>query len=537
MKNQKRLTAVGANIFAGGFTLGVSKYFDVLAHLEHDDYGVAVARANFPNLKIFTSLDAWPETANKKIDFLYANPPCAIWSSAGNKIGRDWTKDPRLQRVRDIFALVERYRPRVWAWESVCRAFERGRPLVEAFVDEAARLGYSASYVLVDAQYLNAPQVRKRFFLVLHRVAVDWERHRPDYAMIPPTVQQTLQGIQPVQEWLSPRDLKPIDKLPDFTRLEQELLKKTRPGEKLRDIYDRLYGSTRLNKKTGRATSRPSFMRARLDGNKSAPVLFADMHFHPTEHRYLSMNELGALHGFPPTWNWVSNQHRMTIQRGVLPPVAAWLAGVVAEAVGKDRKIARPSRTLVDFRKPPGIIRAVEKMPAQLDLDWKADAAALEAKQIKARRDVERFNRDAPRDAPERAGKLRPPKKMTADERDSRARRETRQEREKRNEETHQAIARAAKRAGSRGLPAALKEAVDYDALPVPKALLRLLPGVITSGELIRAALRFGKFTDEEIAACVRRRFEGRTTSAADVSWNRNQLKKRGEAPPDRLRR
>ncbi len=509
-------TAVGANIFAGGFTLGVSKHFDVLAHLEHDDYGVAVARANFPDLKIFTSLDSWPEAANKKIDFLYANPPCAIWSMAGNRQDRhDWTKDPRLQRVRDIFALVERYRPRVWAWESVCQAFERGRPLVEAFADEAARLGYSASYVLVDAQYLGAPQVRKRFFLVLHRVAINWERHRPNYAAPPVTAGEALKGVKPVPELLMKVQEKGL--CGDVTR---RLLKILKPGERFTKGWERIEKHPKKNAK-GKILGKPSFLAFRVDPTRPTGVVFADRTYHHAEPRHLALNEVGALHGFPQSWNWVSLAHALTIQRGVLPPVAEWLAGTVAEAIDKDKKITKPGRTLVDFRRPPGYIQEVMALPAQLDLDWKADATALEAQQIKARQDVEQFNITAPRDALERAKKAR--------------RGETKQEREERYEETHQVIARAAKRAGQRGLLKA--SAVDYDHLPVPKPLLQLLPGVTTSGELIRAALGLRKFTDEEIAACVRRRFEGRTTSVSDVNWNRQRLKKKGEEPPERIRR
>ena len=48
------MKALGTYIFAGGFTLGVKKHFDVLAHFEEKP-GLykKTAKANFPNLPIY----------------------------------------------------------------------------------------------------------------------------------------------------------------------------------------------------------------------------------------------------------------------------------------------------------------------------------------------------------------------------------------------------------------------------------------------------------------------------------------------------
>lgn len=505
-RQKRRPTAVGANIFAGGFTLGVSQHFEVLAHLEHDDYGVEVARANFPGLRVFTSLDAWPETANKRIDFVYANPPCAIWSLAGNRLDRgDWTKDPRLQRVRDIFGLVERYRPRVWAWESVCPAYEKGRPFVDELIARAAALGYAASCVLIDAQYLRAPQTRKRFFLVLHRVAIDWAAARPDYALPPVTVGDALKGVKPNQFQSRIADT-PIGKQ------MRKLIAGTPPGGRLAGTFDQVIKNP-VRGPNGKTSGKPSFLAYRIDPTKVAGVVFGDKTFHHLEARHLALNELGAIHGFPPTWDWVGEHHRLDVQRGVLPPVGEWLARAVAAAIAADRKIRAPITTLVDLRRPPGLIqagldlgigktesarrtRSVEAHAAtapragQKGLpppSAEGEARELPAKQARARRDVERFNREAPRDAPAKV----------------------------------------------RRTAAAV---VDYAAVSIPAALGKVAPSASTSGEVIREALRSGKFTDEAIAAAIRQRFTGRKTTVADVAWNRNQLRKTGVTVPDRIR-
>ena len=48
------MKALGTYIFAGGFTLGVKKHFDVLAHFE-DKPGLykKTVKANFPDLPIY----------------------------------------------------------------------------------------------------------------------------------------------------------------------------------------------------------------------------------------------------------------------------------------------------------------------------------------------------------------------------------------------------------------------------------------------------------------------------------------------------
>ena len=82
----KKLNAVGSYIFAGGFTLGVSKHFNVLAHLEDGAYGVSSARKNFPKLPIHTDPSTWPlKKLAGTADLVYGNPLCAAWSDLNGK--------------------------------------------------------------------------------------------------------------------------------------------------------------------------------------------------------------------------------------------------------------------------------------------------------------------------------------------------------------------------------------------------------------------------------------------------------------------
>ena len=80
-------TAIGAYIFAGGFTLGVREHFEVRAHLEESKYGVATFTKNQPGIPVYFPPENWPISTLKRdhepIHFVYGNPPCAAWSGAG----------------------------------------------------------------------------------------------------------------------------------------------------------------------------------------------------------------------------------------------------------------------------------------------------------------------------------------------------------------------------------------------------------------------------------------------------------------------
>src|SRR5262245_19244438 len=139
----ERYKAVGGDIFAGGFTVGVSKHFDVLAHFEENMYGVRSSKLNFPNMPIFVGVDTnrklgfdYIRKTHGKVHFVYTNPPCAVFSVCGStmKWGQEgWRKDPRQKCWHNCFSMLEELDPDFYATESVVRAFTVGREFVDAF--------------------------------------------------------------------------------------------------------------------------------------------------------------------------------------------------------------------------------------------------------------------------------------------------------------------------------------------------------------------------------------------------------------------
>jgi site-specific DNA-cytosine methylase len=336
--------AIGAHIYAGGFTVGVSEHFNVLAHLEHSDYGAEVVRLNFPDMPIHAGgPGAWPDRWLPRPRFGFANPPCALWSSASAGRAVGWRDDPRLQMHHDIFDYFVRQDLDVFSMESVTKVFTDGREHVDDLVAKAADAGYSFTAVLHDARYLGVPQTRKRVFLTFHKVHVDWDV--PDFD----GVRTVAHALSEVKKFRDPYDV-------TLPRNLADLIKLAKPGEHPRLTFNRLNPDPEL-RPNGRVAGRPHFLMKRLHADKPSLVVTAGNLIHPTEPRMLYKEELAALCSFPAGYKWPKG-NELTLSgymsRGVMPKVGEWLAGNVARALETNRRINRPRAEVLDITGPPG---------------------------------------------------------------------------------------------------------------------------------------------------------------------------------------
>lgn len=339
--------ALGSYIFAGGFTLGVSKYFDVVAHLENAQaYGSATAQRNFPKLPIYKGFEAWPVEEMKALDipFLYGNPPCAAWSHAGVTAGKSksdtWRDDPRVNCTREHFTLLERLRPKVWVWESVSQAFGIGREFVDELTEQAMALGYSVTVLLHDAKYLGLPQTRKRFFLICHNIELDL----PPPAWDTETISEGLRRINDIGE-LHPSAA-------GYEKKYGWLLPDAVGPTNLWAVFNRVRGEDAPKNHLGNVAGRPSFLLRRDHPDRVAATIMHER-VHPTQDRFLTLRELAHLCGFPADWE-LNDKDMHELSRGVMPPVAEHLARCVATALKTSIPITTPTYRLVDQLKPPG---------------------------------------------------------------------------------------------------------------------------------------------------------------------------------------
>ncbi len=352
-RSDEKPKALGAYIFAGGFTVGVAKAgFDVQAHFEENKYGVATARHNFPQLPIFVGPENWPVADEKYhgLPWVYGNPPCAAWSVAGytKTRGTDkWKTDPRVECTVKHFGLIKALKPKVWTWESVTQAWSKGREFVNMLAKDAMAQGYSVTIILHDAKHLGLPQERKRFLMVCHRIG--FAPLAPNWS--PPPVPLDFLPKEPVGE--------PMIEKPHYFTAKR--LAKVKPGERLVKFWERTQREKDPEKwkknAQGGIVGRPAFGHVRLPVDRPSGATVGYCIVHPTEDRFISTEEIQLLSGFPADYHFTpngKNARAAEIARGLCPPVAEWHARGVKAAIEMNRPLeGEPKFIVYDFRNPP----------------------------------------------------------------------------------------------------------------------------------------------------------------------------------------
>lgn len=339
MRKTGRLRALGVYIFVGGFTVGVRKHFDVLAHLEDGPFGVAAARENFPGMEITDDPAEWrPARFRGKVDFVYCNPPCAPWSQAGKKRHQE---DSRTSCVERCYEVLEASRPAIFALESVRGLYTKSKDILDDVAGRAAKLGYKCTHLLTSAANHGVPQDRRRYMLLLHRVELDWE--------------PTGERVKDCREALA--RVKQIGPYAEIEPNWKALQKKCRPGEKLRDRFDKdMFGgpyekvaansikdpAAKMRTERGTIKGRPGFLRKKLNPDALCQTLTGSATVTHWEHeRYLSVNEYKALCGYQQGFVTSSSKNEAYAElcKAVMPPVGEHVAEVVAKAIRRGRLV------------------------------------------------------------------------------------------------------------------------------------------------------------------------------------------------------
>jgi site-specific DNA-cytosine methylase len=341
--------AVGAYIFAGGFTLGVRDSFEVNVHLEGDPgYGHKTSIHNL-GVDVYHGPQGWQRAVDlglvgseeDPIDLLFGNPPCAAWSMAGAR-GDSWKTDARVDCIRQSFDLFKKVKPRAWVWESVTRAFSAGRDFLDSLSSECNELGYEVNYVLHNAKWHGIPNTRKRFFFVATKNAFSPERHN----------------------WSPPESAADVIKravnIVPFVGSDDRLLwlfDYCHPGGSFKDTFEEVTPNLEFNH-SGRVTGRPSFLYKRMPLSGPGLTFSGAPVGHPTEKRWLSVQECQVMCGFPPDYEFIAKQHVEKLKlmaRGVMPPVGAWLGRSIRQTLD----LAKPpvlATFVKDFREPNSLL-------------------------------------------------------------------------------------------------------------------------------------------------------------------------------------
>ena len=319
--------AIGINIYGGGFTLGTLNHFKVLGQWEEIKLGKRTFEMNFEGLiPRPLQLKDWPVKEHMaKVDFVFANPPCAPWSQANNHKGKtresrfeDW----RLALTRSTMEAAVALRPRVFISESVEAAYNVGVAHYDQYVELWMRAGYAVTFFLTDALLHGAPCKRRRFHFCAHDVALQLG----DVPVIdrPKTVRETIGdlakdktfGTIPLHEYRKPAD-----------EHQGYLMPFVPPGGKLQILVNKLDALGKIYE-----GQRPGFLMRRLIWDTVAPTMVGFDFIHPDGKRWITFREAMRLCTYPDTFMAHSAIEAVDT---VLPIIGDFLAGVAKKSIIK----------------------------------------------------------------------------------------------------------------------------------------------------------------------------------------------------------
>jgi site-specific DNA-cytosine methylase len=326
------MKAVGIHVFAGGFTMGVKRVFDVQCQLETHGFGresceevVGVPFVNDKEAK-------WPDVA---ADFAYGNPRCTAFSCMTAGYAED-CHGPFAKQTIDILQLSQYAAGRypIIIWESVQQAFSKGRPLLDHITEKYFEpKGYRVAHVLMNAASMGNAQNRKRYFFVAYDRDMNFNITPP---IINPYYAVTYDAIWNLRN-------NPLGSLVDHDQYDENSYLNLTPEEwecvphqpngwclntLARYAYDIL---PRKYKQTWdlRTSDMPFSMHCpyRLNWLRPSPTLHGSCgrFLHPEQHRPLTIGELSAIMG----WGGAiprGNNPCAQLAKGVVPDAGEWLA-------------------------------------------------------------------------------------------------------------------------------------------------------------------------------------------------------------------
>jgi hypothetical protein len=126
------------------------------------------------------------------------------------------------------------------------------------------------------------------------------------------------------------------------SKTAEKWIKKTRPGDDLRRTFNlHVQPDDMQHGMNGRVVGRPPFAWKRLRKEGLSHVITGGPNFvHPKANRFLTVEEQAALCGYPKWYKFSGSPSAQYPQIGkaVMPPVAEYIARIVAEGLKKKKK-------------------------------------------------------------------------------------------------------------------------------------------------------------------------------------------------------
>lgn len=363
-RKNKQYTAIGAYVSAGGFSAGISRHLNIVAHLSDGEFGVETLEHNFPDVPHFHPYEDWPydRLAAMDPDLFYAAPPCAPWSRSGGR-GKKITEDPRVEKVSHIIEAGLAVQPRMWVMESVPQMPEWTPEFTLMIQNAWLEKGYSVTHFYSNYLLHDTPQNRPRYHFIAHKDQLTF----PDFS----TSAVTLRDV------VDPNSVPSEDDLIDSKDLDRYgwLLPYTPPGARLRGAYRHLAGKRPGSESKNGKIGGPPYMLAVLRWDAPCLTLVSvPKRFHPDGQRLLTLSEGMAVCGFNgyPEFEFVGDTTEdkfKQIAKGVLPTLGDYLGAMAVQSFRNNVPIQEPHVETVDFR--PFAQRIMRRIPKRKPFDPK----------------------------------------------------------------------------------------------------------------------------------------------------------------------
>lgn len=314
------MNAIGVYIYAGGFSIGVKKNFDIVAHLEDPKpYGLNVINMNREKFWGGLSVQSFPDWAPDKVDLLFANPPCAPFSNANTaSFEKDgWRKDTRISCWHNAASYAIKNDIPFVAIETVPQAYSKAPSFLIEKAEEFAFEGYQCHIFLHNAMFMGSCQNRPRLMFIATKKQLYLYPYNSEPTV---TVEEKLDGGYGLVGGDDDFFVKCAMKY-------RELLPIIKPGERMRTAWERVNPpETRELNDRGQVRGRPTFGVKRLENKKQMNTIVGYTIVHPDEHRYLTVKEYQMLGDYPPDYNLPKSQNSLSlVARGVSSMVGEWL--------------------------------------------------------------------------------------------------------------------------------------------------------------------------------------------------------------------
>ncbi len=317
---------------AGGLALGLENAgFHHEALVEINKHACATLRKNRPDWNVIEDDVSKIDWTRYSADVVSGGFPCQAFSQAGKRLGFE---EARGTLFFEFARCVKEINPKMFIAENVAglTTHKKGKTLA-TMLSVLRSMGYKVEYNILDSQYFNVPQKRKRIFIIGTRDDIQFTFPKPGKK--PMTLAEGLYDV-------------PNSEGAKYTPKRKKYLELVPPGGCWIDLPLEL--QKEFMGKSFYSSGGRRGMARRIAWNEpcltltTSPAQKQTERCHPDETRPFTVREYARIQTFPDSWMFEGSMATKYLQIGNAVPVK--LAEAVAKEVinaldGKTTKISQ----------------------------------------------------------------------------------------------------------------------------------------------------------------------------------------------------